>query len=284
VPLYTTDATDILDNPAIRLVYIASNHHSHAEYAIQGLLRGKDVYVEKPHVVTEDQLHGLVDVMSASAGRVYLGFNRPQSRLARILQRYLQEQAGPALLNWFVAGHEIEPDHWYFHTDEGGRVLGNLCHWTDFLLSFAGPDPFPIRIVPVRSVSRDVDVVVSYVFRDHTIGTISFSAKGHAFEGVREKLNVHKGNCLAVLDDFQRLRIDVVERRHTFRRWFRDHGHRDNIVGAFRSSTLREPYDRTGRQWHIANTAHLFLKTKQALEENRELTVYAYPSALRQAA
>src|ERR1022692_3668736 len=33
VPLHTGSADELLANPAIRLVYIASNHASHAEYA-----------------------------------------------------------------------------------------------------------------------------------------------------------------------------------------------------------------------------------------------------------
>jgi len=103
--LHTDDAFAILDHPAIDTIFVASNHASHAEYAIEALARGKTVHIEKPHVVTEDQLGRLCAAMESSGGRVALGFNRPSSRIGREIQAALASQSGPAMLNWFVAGH-----------------------------------------------------------------------------------------------------------------------------------------------------------------------------------
>ena len=87
------------------------------------------------------------------------------------------------MINWFVAGHEIDPSHWYFHEKEGGRVLGNLCHWTDFTYQMIDEkNRYPIKIIPTRSEKADCDISVSYVFGDGSIASITFSAKGHTFE------------------------------------------------------------------------------------------------------
>ena len=51
---------DIIDDPQIDLIYIASNHYTHAEYAIEALNKGKSVHIEKPHVVNESQLDRLI--------------------------------------------------------------------------------------------------------------------------------------------------------------------------------------------------------------------------------
>lgn len=276
VPMHTTDVSDLMENENIRLLYIASNHASHAEYAIEGLKHGKDVYIEKPHVVNEDQLGRLVDAFRSSTGRVYLGFNRPGSRFGRILREAIDNETGPGIYNWFVAGHEIDPDHWYFHPKEGGRVLGNLCHWTDFLYVLLGENAFPIQITPIQSQASDADISVNYVFGDGSIGVITFSAKGHVFDGVREQLTAHRGNCLATLDDFVKLTVDVVERKRQYRNRKRDHGHRDNILAAYRNSILQEPYDREERLTHLANTAHLFLRTKDALETRQTMVIEPY--------
>ncbi|MGH8612429.1 MAG: Gfo/Idh/MocA family protein [Gammaproteobacteria bacterium] len=131
---YTDDADAILDDPDIRLVYIASNHASHAEYAVRALARGKSVHIEKPHVVSHDQLRRLCRAMQGTSSKVGLGFNRPLSRFGRELARLLAQENSPFLMNWFVAGHEIPSDHWYLREEEGGRILGNLCHWTDFMM------------------------------------------------------------------------------------------------------------------------------------------------------
>jgi predicted dehydrogenase len=279
VPLYTSDVEELLDNEAIRFVYIASNHASHAEYAIQALRKGKDVYIEKPHVVNEDQLHRLVETMEHSEGKVFLGFNRPVSRFGRLIQSHLQHEDGPGMYNWFVAGHAIEPSHWYYSPGEGGRVLGNLCHWTDFTYAMAGANPFPILVKPTRAVESDTDIVVSLTFADGSIGVISFSVKGHTFEGIKERFCAHKGNCLITMEDFQRMAVEVGDHKRVYRNFHRDHGHRDNILGAFENSCQRLPYDRPRRLAHIADTAFLFLKVRESLERNEPLCIERYSQA-----
>jgi predicted dehydrogenase len=277
VPVYTTDVEELLAAEPVRLVYVASNHASHAEYAIQALRRGKSVYIEKPHVVSEEQLVRLLQAMDACPGRVFLGFNRPGSRFGRIIRAHLDREPGPGMYNWFVAGHAIEPNHWYFKPEEGGRVLGNLCHWTDFILQLVPTEAaYPIRITPTAARLRDADIAVTYTFADDTIAVISFSAKGHTFEGVRERFSAHKGSCLVSMDDYRRLTIDVLDVKRRWWNWYRDHGHRDNIVRAYENVVRDEPYDRVARRRYVANTAWLFLKTREALESGKELAVHPF--------
>src|SRR5262249_20775554 len=119
------DWHEILTDPLVKIVYIASNHASHAEYAIACIDAGKHVHIEKPHVVSADQLERLLDAMRRNPGsKVFLGFNRPRSRLFSKLRETLDGQQGPLMINWFIAGHEIPAGHWYFKDEEGGRVLG----------------------------------------------------------------------------------------------------------------------------------------------------------------
>src|SRR5680860_162523 len=179
---HTADAQRILEDPNIDLIYIASNHASHAEYAVEALARGKHVHIEKPHVVRMDQLERLVDAMRSSPGKVALGFNRPLSRMGRHVQSALWAEAGATMLNWFIAGHEIPADHWYFREEEGGRILGNLCHWTDFSLQMVPPKGrYPITVRPTKAESSDCDIAVTYVFGDGSIAAITFSAKACPF-------------------------------------------------------------------------------------------------------
>jgi predicted dehydrogenase len=277
---YTADASRIIEDPQIDLVYVASNHASHAEYAIEALERGKHVHIEKPHVVSEDQLARLCRAMQASGGKVALGFNRPLSRIGLEIKRRLDAQRGPSMMNWFVAGHEIPPDHWYFRDEEGGRILGNLCHWTDFVLQLVPPDGrFPVTINPTRAEKADSDIAVTYVFGDGSIAAITFSAKGHTFEGVKERFAAHRGNALITMDDFRTLRVEVVERRHISRRPFRDHGHKAAILHSY---ALARPGTTPGADVaYVWETGQLFLKTKEALERRTPLTIEAFsPSDL----
>lgn len=124
----TTDIDRVIADPEVRLVYVASNHASHAEYAIAAIRAGKHVHIEKPHVVSSDQLDRLRAAMEENPKvNVYLGFNRPRSTLFKRLRELLRAEIGPSMINWFIAAHKIEDDHWYFSPQEGGRILGNLC-------------------------------------------------------------------------------------------------------------------------------------------------------------
>ncbi len=274
IPYFTSEFKDLLELEQLSVFYIASNHASHAEYAIAALDRGRHVYIEKPHVVSEDQLERLVGAMRRNPERrVWLGFNRPGSRFGVLIKKYLDREEGPAMYNWFVAGHAIDPDHWYFKPEEGGRVLGNLCHWTDFILRQAGESHYPILVRPTRAFKSDADIVVTYTFAEGTMAVISFSAKGHTFEGVKEQFNAHKGNCLLSMSDYRVLTVDVAEKKHRHVNLFRDHGHEKNITGAYRESANNTAYDSKRQCAYVWNTAMLFLKTREALETNREILI-----------
>lgn len=271
------DWRDIISDPKVKLVYIASNHATHAEYAVSCIEAGKSVHIEKPHVVSQEQLDRLTDAMRRNPEvKVFLGFNRPKSRLFEKLQFFLGTETGPLMINWFVAGHEISNDHWYFDEKEGGRVLGNLCHWTDLTLHLISmKNAFPCTIVSATPPSAKSDFVVSIVFADRSCASITFSAKGHTFEGVRETLNIHKGNVLANLTDFGSLTVDVVEKKHKINSLFRDHGHEMNILNSLRAVQAGHSGERIA---YVSATARLFLAVRQAIEtgEKVELAVNDY--------
>ncbi len=240
---YTKDASDIISDPSISLVFIASNHASHTEYAIECIKAGKHVHIEKPHVVSDDQLRQLCSTMRDNPHvKVFLGFNRSRSPLFRDLQAYLKKESGTLMINWFVAGHEIPENHWYFGEGEGGRILGNLCHWSDLTLHLIGMEnAFPCQIIPGSPHGAKSDFVVSIIFADQSCASITFSAKGHTFEGVREVLNVHKGNLLGNITDFGTLSLEICERKYKKTLLYRNHGHGINIYNSVTSKSGEDP-------------------------------------------
>ena len=268
---YTTNAEQIINDPDIDLIFIASNHASHAEYAIEAIKKGKAVHIEKPHIVSLNQLTRLTSTIIQYNGKVRLGFNRPNSKLGNLAKQALASQTGATMINWFVAGHEIQDGHWYFAPEEGGRVMGNLCHWTDLSLSMIPQQSaFPIKIIPTRAEKSDCDISVSYVFGDGSIATITFSAKGHTFEGVRETLNAHRNDILLELKDFQKLRIDNREKVSHYHLSSRDHGHELAVLNSCK--LVKEPSVAESIAY-IWNTGYLAIKTKEALDKNEILVI-----------
>ncbi|HKT50539.1 MAG TPA: Gfo/Idh/MocA family oxidoreductase [Candidatus Angelobacter sp.] len=274
---YGDDATRIIQDPNIDLVFIASNHASHAEYAIDALEQGKSVHVEKPHVVNEDQLVRLCAAMRRSSGKVTLGFNRPYSKIGRQIKRYLDGQSGPGVYNWFIAGHEIPPDHWYFREEEGGRVLGNLCHWTDFVYQLVPPESrFPVEIIPIPAGKSLNDMAAAYSFADGTAAVITLSAKGNTFEGVRERFSAQRGDALINMEDFKKLVIEVVEKKYMTNLPHRDHGHEATIRRSYEMVKSKGELNSGCSVQYVWETGMLFLKTKEALERNRTIVLSSF--------
>ncbi len=270
---YTDDAEKIITDPNIDTIYVASNHATHAQYAIRALEEGKNVHIEKPHAVSYEQLNKLVGAMNNSSGKIVsIGFNRPSSTIGQNIKRHLSSQPGAAMLNWFVAGHELEADHWYFSKAEGGRVLGNLCHWTDFTYNMIDEGGrYPLTITPTRSEKSDCDIACTYIFGDGSIAAITFSAKGHTFEGVREKLAAHRGDVLISMDDFKSLKIEISDK--VLKPWqlFRDHGHEKSICSSYEIS--KNSIHRGLSRQYVWESAQLFLATKEALDNNHIVVI-----------
>lgn len=276
---YTTDAAQIIADPKIRLVFVASNHASHAEYAIQALEAGKDVHIEKPHVVSDDQLELLCAALRKSRGRIVsIGFNRPRSPFGNRVREALWREQGELMQNWFIAGHKIARDHWYFNEEEGGRVLGNLCHWIDMVYQVMPPaQRFPVTINPTPSSKAEANMAVSYVFGDGSIASLTFCEQDEAFEGVRERYAANRGNTLVSIDDFKQLTIDVGARKEVSSPRHRDHGHEASIRRSYETSADTSATGCDER--YVWEAGQLFLRTKEALETGRVMRVEAWAAA-----
>ena len=175
------------------------------------------------------------------------------------------------MVNWFVAGHAIPDGHWYFAEQEGGRVLGNLCHWTDLTLRLVGAERgLPVRVIPGTRRASPSDFALTFDFADGSVASITFSAKGETFEGVREYLNLHRGNALISMRDFHVSTLDRGAHRETFRTAFRAHGHRDNILNSLLNGEAASVAT-------IVDSARLFLAARVAAEEFRAVDVGPYP-------
>jgi hypothetical protein len=130
---------------------------------------------------------------------------------------------------------------------------------------------FPCTIVPATPPGSKSDFVVSAIFADRSCASITFSAKGHTFEGVREVLNLHKGNLLANLTDFQTLTVDVVEKKTKVHLRHRDHGHGANLIHSLNATTeANVPGEDVS---YVAATAKFFLAIRQAIDSGETVVV-----------
>ena len=191
----TTDADAVVR--ASDAVFIATRHAQHAALATLALKAGKHVFVEKPPALSEDELRALLD---AAQGRVLVtGYNRRFAPLALELRKALH---GPLVMDVRVNAGPLPPEHWLRDPREGGRILGEACHFVDLCAFLCGALPVSV----FARAAGDEDVLLSLKFGDGSIASIAYLASGDPAAG-KERIEVAGGGVLAVLEDFRRLEI-----------------------------------------------------------------------------
>jgi predicted dehydrogenase/threonine dehydrogenase-like Zn-dependent dehydrogenase len=229
----TTDEGEILSNSNISTVLIATRHHLHARQAVAALNAGKHVFCEKPLCLSEEELADIVRSYTRPATVqqpfLMLGFNRRFAPMAQRMKAFLLEVKEPLAMHYRVNAGYLPQEHWVNDPDQGGgRILGEVCHFVDFLLFLAGSLPVEVQgssLANPGQYSGD-NVVVSLRFANGSQGTIAYLANGDKSFS-KERVEVFGGGAVAVLEDFRHLELVRHGKKQTMHaRWRQDKGHR----------------------------------------------------------
>ena len=227
----TTDERDVLNNGQVNTVVIATRHHLHADQVLAAQAAGKDVFCEKPLCLNEGELARLVRAYWSPHSKTPLlmvGFNRRFSPMALRMKEFLAINE-PLALHYRVNAGTLPQDHW-IHDPEvgGGRIVGEVCHFVDFLSFLAGSSPVEVQGRPLANpgLYSDDNILISIRFENGSEGTIHYLANGdRAFS--KERVEVFGGGAVAVLDDFRKLEMTRLGKTSTMSARFRqDKGHR----------------------------------------------------------
>jgi predicted dehydrogenase/threonine dehydrogenase-like Zn-dependent dehydrogenase len=226
----STEERDVFDHPSVNTVVIATRHHLHAAQVLSALKAGKHVFCEKPLCLTKEEL---VDISTAyestpAAQLLLVGFNRRFAPLAVRMKNFLRQTAEPLALHYRVNAGSLAPDHWLNDPLQGGgRLIGEVCHFVDFLCFLTDSSPVEVeaRSLPNSGRYSNDNVVCSLRFTDGSQGTITYLANGDRSYS-KERIEVFGGSAVAVLEDFRRLELVRGGHRTVFRSFLRqDKGH-----------------------------------------------------------
>lgn len=76
VSKYYTDADQLISDPEVDAVYVATPPNTHAEYAIKAMQAGKPVYVEKPMAMNSAECEEMIKVSEATNQKLFVAFYR----------------------------------------------------------------------------------------------------------------------------------------------------------------------------------------------------------------
>jgi predicted dehydrogenase/threonine dehydrogenase-like Zn-dependent dehydrogenase len=246
----TTDEKEILSDERINTVAVLTRHHLHARQVIDSLQAGKHVFCEKPLCLNKEDLIEIAKAVDGSDGLLTVGFNRRFAPLSVQLKTFLEGVHEPMSMHYRVNAGPLPLEHWLHDPGQGGgRIVGEACHFIDFLTFLLGAPPICVQSkgLPDDGRYQEDNVLLTFEFPDGSVGTITYLAAGdRAFP--KERLEVIGGGRVAVLDDFRRLETSAHGRHRVQRSWLRqDKGHRaiwQAFVNAIMTGGLPPiPYD-----------------------------------------
>ena len=234
----TTDYQALLANAAIGSVIITTRHNLHARLVLEALAAGKRVLVEKPLCLSEAELQQIIAAYDGSR-LLMVGFNRRFAPLAVKVKEFLAGRTTPLVMTYRVNAGFIPEDSWV-HDPEvgGGRLLGEVCHFIDFLHFMTDAVAIRVSAASIAGATGkyrpDDNLSLTLTFQDGSIGNIIYTAKGpKAF--CRERFEVFSEDSVAVIEDFRRAQTCRGGRTRHLKKFSMDMGYTGELEYFFKA-------------------------------------------------
>ena len=168
-----------------------------------------------------------------AAPTLTVGFNRRFAPLAVEMKRNLTAGAPTSAIYRVNAG-AIPKESWIQDINLGGRrVLGEVCHFVDFLswLNSSLPCAVFATATPDPDALNDV-LSVSLRFENGAIGTIHYFSNGSKALA-KERVEVFQGGTTQILDDFCRLEIFNAKGERQVKKNRQNKGQKEMLTALF---------------------------------------------------
>jgi len=242
----TTEIKSVLDDPAINALFIGTRHSTHADFTVAALDAGKHVFVEKPMVVSEEQLEAVIDAYDRANAKqptgLMVGLNRRFAPMVISLKGNFAPEDRLQMI-YRVNSGAIPTSTWLHESDEGGGMLvGEMSHFVDLMQFICGERPTRVfasalSLNSQKSADQDnLSIVIS--FDGGSVGTLCYNTVGNGKVG-KERLEVYGGGGVAILDDFRALETVKADKSTRTKSANQDKGQQREVhdtIEAFRSA------------------------------------------------
>lgn len=170
VPQMTTRFDDLLQDPAIELIVVATKEDFQVPLTCRALEAGKHVYVEKPLADTPESCQRVVEAQARHGKMVQVGFNRRFAPACREARRILLKRGGATNIYFRISD---EYWNWGRANPPGVRVIHEVCHVFDLLRWLTGSEAVSVYCVSARAD----DEIYTLKFASGCVATIMNSGE-----------------------------------------------------------------------------------------------------------
>ena len=232
----TTDYTAVLADADINAVLIGTRHNMHGRMVADALRAGKHVFVEKPLCLTETELKDVRAAWLAAANHgitLTVGFNRRFSSHAQRARNFFEGRNNPIVMSYRVNAGAIPATHWIQDPESGGgRIVGEVCHFVDYMVAICGASPknvYARRIARHHSGMTDDQSILSLGFSDGSVGTVIYASGGDTTLA-KERFEAFGDEKSLVMDDFMLSEFYSRGKRVKFATRNRDKGFNGEMI------------------------------------------------------
>jgi predicted dehydrogenase/threonine dehydrogenase-like Zn-dependent dehydrogenase len=296
IAVATSDYKEILNDPEVDTVMITTRHNLHASMTIEALKAGKNVFVEKPLCLNEDELEKITRACNPdsedsgerndSGGKekhktseadsyrkdipmVVVGFNRRFAPLTIKMKHLLGE--GPKNIIATMNAGFISPEVWVHDLEVGGgRIIGEACHYIDLCTYLSGSR---VKAVCMNSLginpqenTDNASILLKY--ENGTNAVINYFANGSKAYS-KERIEAYNQGKTLIIDNWRILRGYGIK-GFTKQKTRLDKGHKYQfklLVESIKTGNPIIPFD------EIINTTMAGFAAIQSLKEGRWINI-----------
>jgi len=204
-------ADAVIDDPNVDVVVIATPHDTHASLVARALRAGKHVFCEKPLALTFAELADVEQAAASTDAQLFVGFNRRWSAPISQVRDHVGSAGGPLVITYRVNAGTLPATHWYHDRRQGGRLLGEVCHFVDTCAALVGKPADGAHAVASATPSSELvlsqDLALVLHYPDGSVASITYASGGDS-SVEKERIDVLGRGHSATIVDFREVILD----------------------------------------------------------------------------
>lgn len=148
VDIITTKEEDFYKN--INAVCITTPHQTHFHFLKKAIELSLPVWIEKPLVISQDELVEIRERMLTTKSIYAVGYNRSSAPWTKLMQKKIN--GSKAIIEMTINAGILPEEHWLLNEKVcGGRIIGECCHFVDLSLTLLSHT----RLISAECLARD---------------------------------------------------------------------------------------------------------------------------------
>jgi predicted dehydrogenase/threonine dehydrogenase-like Zn-dependent dehydrogenase len=202
----TTNYKEIINDQDVDLVMITTRHNQHASLTVEALNAGKNVFIEKPLALNQEELDRVMEAYGKSNKSISVGFNRrfsPHIQKAKSLVANSPMNVIATMNAGFIPNNSWVQDL----NVGGGRIIGEACHYIDLITFLTGSS---VKAVCMNSMGTNPNentdnASILLRYENGSTGVINYFSNGNKAYS-KERVEIYSQEKTLILDNFQSLK------------------------------------------------------------------------------